>query len=241
MFNNQLVSFGLKSHKHIEYIDRDFVRQRFIAHIFNIQSTGRNYITRFTRCSSFTLSSLYDPQYWFYSSQPRARVWLFVKFNLIKRYFSEIHCLHYYHYRLLYGVRNNTFNSFHRSGHHLVENVIRSFQRLLGDDTSLFQQICKKQTPSQAKNASIYNSRERALTSFNISSGQFSRGTEMNTDEFTLNGTENTFSRTWLSLIANGLLTKRDELSLRTVLALPKASNTGLVCTTWSSNEPCVA
>lgn len=33
-------------------------------------------------------------------------------------------------------------------------------------------------------------------------------------------------------------LTKRDELSLRTVLALPKASSTGLVCTTWSSRDP---
>lgn len=33
-------------------------------------------------------------------------------------------------------------------------------------------------------------------------------------------------------------LTKRDELSLRTVLALPKASRTGLVWTTWSSREP---
>lgn len=33
-------------------------------------------------------------------------------------------------------------------------------------------------------------------------------------------------------------LTKREELSLRTVLALPKASRTGLVWTTWSSREP---
>lgn len=33
-------------------------------------------------------------------------------------------------------------------------------------------------------------------------------------------------------------LTKREELSLRTVLALPNASRTGLVCTTWSSREP---
>lgn len=35
----------------------------------------------------------------------------------------------------------------------------------------------------------------------------------------------------------NGL-TKREELSLRTVLALPNASRTGLVWTTWSSREP---
>ena len=38
--------------------------------------------------------------------------------------------------------------------------------------------------------------------------------------------------------IKSSILTKRDELSLRTVLALPKASSTGLVCTTWSSREP---
>ena len=35
-----------------------------------------------------------------------------------------------------------------------------------------------------------------------------------------------------------GLLTKREELSLRTVLALPNASKTGLVWTTWSSRDP---
>lgn len=34
------------------------------------------------------------------------------------------------------------------------------------------------------------------------------------------------------------ILTNREELSLRTVLALPKASSTGLVWTTWSSREP---
>lgn len=34
------------------------------------------------------------------------------------------------------------------------------------------------------------------------------------------------------------ILTKREELSLRTVLALPNASSTGLVCTTWSSSVP---
>lgn len=34
------------------------------------------------------------------------------------------------------------------------------------------------------------------------------------------------------------ILTKREELSLRVVLALPKASSTGLVCTTWSSRLP---
>lgn len=33
-------------------------------------------------------------------------------------------------------------------------------------------------------------------------------------------------------------LPKRDELSLRTVFALPKASNTGFVWTTWSSRLP---
>ena len=35
------------------------------------------------------------------------------------------------------------------------------------------------------------------------------------------------------------ILTNREELSFRTVLALPKASSTGLVWTTWSSKLPC--
>jgi hypothetical protein len=39
-------------------------------------------------------------------------------------------------------------------------------------------------------------------------------------------------------VIINGRLTKREELSLRVVLALPKASRTGLVCTIWSSKLP---
>jgi len=34
------------------------------------------------------------------------------------------------------------------------------------------------------------------------------------------------------------ILTKRDELLLRTVLALPYASNAGLACTIWSSSDP---
>ena len=34
------------------------------------------------------------------------------------------------------------------------------------------------------------------------------------------------------------ILTKREELLFRVVLAFPYASNTGLACTIWSSSDP---
>lgn len=37
-----------------------------------------------------------------------------------------------------------TFEVRHGSRHHLVEDVVGSFQRLLGDDTSLLEQVCNK-------------------------------------------------------------------------------------------------
>lgn len=58
---------------------------------------------------------------------------------------------------------SHTFNSWNGTGHDLVENVVRTFQRLLRDDTSFLQQV-----------------------SFDISTSQFTRWTEMDTDEFTL-------------------------------------------------------
>jgi len=54
------------------------------------------------------------------------------------------------------------FHSSNRAGHDLVEDVVGPLQRLLRNDTSLLQQIC-----------------------FNISAGQFTRCTEVDTDEFT--------------------------------------------------------
>ena len=56
-----------------------------------------------------------------------------------------------------------TFNSLDLVRHKLVEDVVGSLKRLLGDDTSLFKQV-----------------------SFNISTRELARGAEMNTDEFTL-------------------------------------------------------
>lgn len=38
---------------------------------------------------------------------------------------------------------------------------------------------------------------------------------------------------------SQGSLTKREELSFRTVLALPKASKAGLAWMIWSSRVPC--
>jgi hypothetical protein len=56
-----------------------------------------------------------------------------------------------------------TFKTRNWSGHHLVEDVVWTLQGLLGDDTSLLQKV-----------------------GLNISTGQFTRSREMDTDEFTL-------------------------------------------------------
>lgn len=109
-----------------------------------------------------------------------------------------------------------TFQSGNGSRHHLVEDVVRSLQRLLGNDTSFLQQV-----------------------GLNISTSQLSRSGEMDTDEFTLLIDENQYFAIFYSIFR--ALTKREELSLRTVLALPKASRTGLVWTTWSSRDPLLA
>lgn len=122
-----------------------------------------------------------------------------------------------------------TFESLDGPGHHLVEDVVGSFQGLLGDDTGLLQQICN---PDRLPKATPKGQNE--LTGFDVGTGQFTSGSEVDTDEFTLGNSDVTLRNR--DLIVR--LTKREELSLRTVLALPKASSTGLVCTTWSSRLP---
>lgn len=56
-----------------------------------------------------------------------------------------------------------TFKSLYCSRHDLVEDVVGTFQTLLGDDTGFFQQV-----------------------GLDISTSQFTSWAEMNTDEFTL-------------------------------------------------------
>lgn len=57
----------------------------------------------------------------------------------------------------------HTLDTGNSSRHQLVEHVVGTFQRLLGDDTSLLQQIC-----------------------LDISTSQLSARSEMDTDELTL-------------------------------------------------------
>lgn len=77
----------------------------------------------------------------------------------------------------------HTFNSSYGSRHNLVEDVVGSFKCLLGNDTSFFKQICKVINSITKGNHTLVV----RLTSFNISTSQFTSGTEVNTDEFTLN------------------------------------------------------
>jgi len=175
-----------------------------------------------------------------------------------------------------------TPQALNATGHNLVENVVGSLQSLLRDDTGLLQQVCNNDCSEKMIRFAVFSksiwSTKTLLTGFNVSSGQFSRVTEMDTDEFTLKyGIENmrlllnppksfqvlniysllysiskkllkisfrvgsSFSCfqfvNWMKKIFDEL-TKREELSLRVVLALPKASSTGLVCTIWSSKLP---
>lgn len=39
-------------------------------------------------------------------------------------------------------MKTLTFETLDGTGHHLVEDVVRTLERLLGDDTGLLQQIC---------------------------------------------------------------------------------------------------
>lgn len=70
----------------------------------------------------------------------------------------------------------HTLQSSNGTRHHLVEDVVRTLQSLLGDDTSFFQQVC-----------------------LNIGTSQFTTWPEVNTDEFTLEEKKNRLN------ILNGL------------------------------------
>lgn len=124
-----------------------------------------------------------------------------------------------------------TFQSGNSTRHDLVEDVVRTFQRLLGNDTGLLQQIWAKTNTQLKKCLEIFKSTYKFQCQHQpiYQWGQSGYG--------------------WIYPICDiwnidfkGVkrqqLTKREELSLRTVLALPKASSTGLVCTTWSSRVP---
>lgn len=58
-----------------------------------------------------------------------------------------------------------TFKSLDGTGHHLVEDMVGTLQRLLGDDTGLFQQV-----------------------GLNIGTSQLTGSGEVDTDELTLGG-----------------------------------------------------
>lgn len=104
-----------------------------------------------------------------------------------------------------------TFDSGNGTRHQLVEDVVGSFQRLLGDDTSLFEQVWVD---------------GHWLVSW------FLKGTNL---QDSISAPESLpMGPKWIRIN----LPNRDELSLRVVFALPKASRTGLVWTIWSSRFP---
>jgi len=79
--------------------------------------------------------------------------------------------------------------SLNATGHELVEDVVGSLQRLLRDDTGLLKQVCDENYPISSSSLFAVQppqSIQNQLTGFNVSSGQFSRVTEVDTDEFTL-------------------------------------------------------
>jgi hypothetical protein len=75
-----------------------------------------------------------------------------------------------------------TLKSGNGSRHHLVEDVVRALESLLGDDTGLLQEIYSLKIISWC----FENVIEMQLTSLDISTSQLSRGTEVDTDELTL-------------------------------------------------------
>lgn len=126
-------------------------------------------------------------------------------------------------------VRNGT-------RHHLVKDVVRTLQSLLGDDTSLLEQIYYNQnhllTPTLYPQSKLltYKSRYQHQPIYQMDQSEYGWIYPRWEELFV-------FSFSFINRVCDRL-TKREELSLRTVLALPKASSTGLVCTTWSSREP---
>lgn len=85
-----------------------------------------------------------------------------------------------------------TLKSGNGARHHLVEDVVRTLKGLLGDDTGLLEQIWQKQellgprtqgpTYKAARRTKVWG----ILTGLDISSSQFTGGSEVDTDEFTL-------------------------------------------------------
>jgi hypothetical protein len=75
-----------------------------------------------------------------------------------------------------------TLKSGNGARHHLVEDVVRALESLLGDDTGLLQEIYSLKIISWC----FENVIEMQLTSLDISTSQLSRGTEVDTDELTL-------------------------------------------------------
>src|SRR5699024_8585038 len=73
----------------------------------------------------------------------------------------------------------------HTTRHDLVEDVVRSFQGLLRDDTGLLQQVCKY---NQLVELFKMNEPWAELTGFDISTSQFAHWAEVDADEFTETG-----------------------------------------------------
>ena len=80
----------------------------------------------------------------------------------------------------------------------------------------------------------VYGARKKRLTNFNICAGQLSSRCKMDSDEFSLVIKKKIKYEAFI-IKCRDSLTKRDELSFRTVLAFPNDSKTGFVLTTCSS------
>lgn len=82
-----------------------------------------------------------------------------------------------------------TLKSVDGSRHHLVEDVVRTLKGLLGDDTGLLEQVWQKITilgQVQDVTRRVLSLLKGILTGLDISTSQFTGGSEVDTDEFTL-------------------------------------------------------
>lgn len=75
--------------------------------------------------------------------------------------------------------------------------MVRTLKGLLGDDTGLFKQIWQKQETlglrTKRRGKKWLEGVSRILTGLDISSSQFTGGSEVDTDEFTLSEEEGRF------------------------------------------------
>lgn len=75
-------------------------------------------------------------------------------------------------------------------GEDLIEDVVASLSFQLEGDSRLFQQVCNMHTHVNFSSSSLLYRKAvsplHLLTGLNVTRGQFSRGTKMNTNEFTL-------------------------------------------------------